>query len=41
MLLALAACERGPQAPTAQENQQLNEMENLLDEEANRSGNDS
>ena len=35
-LLLLAACERGPQAPTAEENRQLDEMENALDAEANR-----
>lgn len=40
-LLLLAACERGPQAPSAQENRQLDEMENALDAEANRGANAS
>lgn len=35
-LLLLAGCERGPEAPTAEENRQLDEMENALDAEADR-----
>lgn len=35
-LSLLAACNRGPQAPSAEENRQLDEMENALDAEANR-----
>lgn len=35
-LLLLAACARGPEAPTAEENRQLDEMENALDAEADR-----
>jgi len=38
-LLVLAACgEKRPPAPTAEQNAQLNEAENMLDEEA---GNDA
>ena len=39
LALMLAACDRGPEAPTAAENEQLDEMENALDDEAEREGN--
>ena len=41
LLLIFSGCERGPEAPTAAQNQQLNEMENMLDEEADRAANAS
>lgn len=39
LALMLAACDRGPEAPTAAENKQLDEMERTLDAEAKRDGN--
>jgi hypothetical protein len=35
-LVLLGACDRGPPAPTAEQNRQLDEMEEALDAEANR-----
>jgi hypothetical protein len=35
--LLLAACDERPPAPTAEENAQLNEAEEMLNEEANAS----
>jgi hypothetical protein len=35
-LLLLAGCDGGPAAPSAEQNRQLDEMENALDAEANR-----
>ena len=38
LALMLTACSRGPQAPSAAENEQLDEIERTLDAEANREG---
>jgi hypothetical protein len=39
MFVMIGACNRGPEAPTAAQNQQMNDAESMLDEMASNEAN--